>query len=314
MATEQTVFTPRWRMRVGLLLLLGLTALSIVQARELQKATTRPAEWKKVEEVFGFAGDVLSGDVIRFNMPRADLHVTVAGLEIKPALALGAWAAFHQLGPNDAMVMGDLVLIDEEVAPVMLALQDGGVEVTALHNHLLGESPHIMYVHMGGHGDPLRLAQTVKKAVALTKTPPPQHAAASNQPGDFTFDVAGVEKIVGHRGTASGGVLHFAVPRAERLTEEGMETPPSMGAGTSINFQPTGRGAAAIAGDFAMTWKEVEPVMKTLRASGIETVAVHSHALNDEPRLLYLHFWANADAVTLARGLRRALDLTNAAK
>jgi Domain of Unknown Function (DUF1259) len=295
-----------------IIFLVGLPVLCLAQT----KVDQRPAaatEWKKTEDIFGFPGVPMPGDVIRFNMPRSDLHVTLGGTEIKAGLALGAWAAFHWVGDNDAMVMGDLVLTEGEVAPTMKVLQDGGVEVTALHNHLIGESPKIWYIHMGGHGDPVKLARAIKKAVALTKTPLPQGGGAKENE-DLGFDVAGVEKIMAHKGSISGGVLHFNVPRAEKLTEEGMETPPSMGAGTSINFQPTGKGRAAIAGDLALTGEEVEPVMKTLRDNGIEAVALHSHALNDVPRLFYMHFWANDDALKLARGLHAALEKTNSAQ
>lgn len=295
-----------------IIFLVILPTLCLAQTKSDQKAAAT-TEWKNVEDVFGFPGNLLPGDVIRFNMPRKGLHVILGGTEIKPALALGAWAAFHWVGSNDAMVMGDLVLTEGEVAPIMKVLQDGAVEVTALHNHLIGESPRIMYIHMGGHGDPVKLAQTIKKAVALTKTPLPQ-GGGTKENRDIGFDVDAVEKIIGHQGNVSGGVLHFNVPRAEKLTEEGIETPASMGAGTSINFQPTGGGRAAIAGDLALTWKEVEPVMKTLRDSGIQTVALHSHGLNDVPRLFYLHFWANDDALKLARGLRAAVDKTNTEK
>jgi hypothetical protein len=280
------------------------------------KVDRKPAgavEWKSVADVFGFPGDVLSGGVIRFNMPRKDLHVTVGGTEIKPGLALGAWAAFRYVGKNDAMVMGDLVLTEEEVAPVMKTLGDGGVEVTALHNHLIGESPRILYIHMGGHGDPMKMARTIKQAVALTKSPIPQGGGAKESE-DLGFDVAAVEKILGHPGNVSGGVLHVNVARAEKLTEEGMDTPPSMGMGISINFQPTGDGKAAIAGDFALTGKEVGPVLKVLQDNGVQAVALHSHALNDVPRLFYMHFWANDDAVKLAKTLRSALDNTNSKK
>lgn len=293
-----------------IIFLVSLPTNSPTQTTGDQKAA---GEWKTVEDVFGFPGANLPGGVIRFNMPRKDLHVTVGGTEIKPGLALGAWAAFHHLGNNDAMVMGDLVLTEDEVAPVMKALLDGGVEVTALHNHLNGESPKIMYVHIGGHGDPAKMARTIKQAVGLTKTPLPQGGAAK-ETADLGFDVTAVEKIMGRQGTVSGGVLHFNAPRAEKLTEEGMDTPPSMGAGTVINFQPTGNGRAAIAGDFAMTAKEVGPVMKILQDNGIQAVALHSHALNDVPRLFYMHFWANDDAVKLAKTLRSALDETNSAK
>jgi hypothetical protein len=289
-----------------------LPTISWAQAKVDQKPAGA-VEWKKVADVFGFSGDVLPGGVIRFNMPRKDLHVSVGSTEIKPALALGAWAAFRMVGKNDAMVMGDLVLTEEEVAPVMKSLEDGGVEVTALHNHLIGESPRILYVHMGGHGDPVKMAQTIKQAVALTKTPLPQGGGAKESE-DLGFDVAAVEKILGQPGKVSGGVLHFNVARAEKLTEEGMDTPPSMGMGISINFQPTGDGKAAIAGDFALTRKEVGPVMKVLQDNGVQAVALHSHALNDVPRLFYMHFWANDDAVKLAKTLRSALDNTNSKK
>ncbi len=281
-----------------------------------QQPTPQPkpaAEWNAVEAVFGFPGDALPADVIRFSMPRQDLHVTVGGVEVKPGLVLGAWAAFHMVGKDDAMVMGDLVLTEGEVAPVMRVLQDGGVEVTAVHNHLIGESPRILYIHMGGHGDPVKMARAIKQAVALTKTPLPP-ATGAKESEDLGFDVAAVTQILGHPGTVSGGVLHVNVPRAETITEEGMETPPSMGAGTSINFQPTGTGKAAIAGDFAMTWTEVGPVMQILQENGIQPVALHSHALNDVPRLFYMHFWANDDAVTLAKALRTALDHMNVPK
>jgi Domain of Unknown Function (DUF1259) len=293
-----------------MIVLVSLPTTSPTETTGSQKAA---GEWKSVEDAFGFPGANLPGDVIRFNMPRKDLHVTVAGTEVKPGLALGAWAAFHHVGENDAMVMDDLVLTEDEVAPVMKALQDGGVEVTALHNHLIGESPRILYIHMGGHGDPVKLAKTIKHAVALTKSPLPQGGGAKESE-DLGFDVAAVEKIIGYPGKVSGGVLHFNVARAEKLTEEGMDTPPSMGMGTSVNFQPTGNGKAAIAGDFAMTGKEVGPVMKVLKDNGVQAVALHNHALDDVPRLFYMHFWANDDAVKLAKTLRSALDETNSAK
>jgi hypothetical protein len=300
-----------WTLAATIMLFASLTATVPAQTTGDQKTA---GEWKTVEDVFGFPGANLPGGVIRFNMPRKDLHVTIGGTEVKPALALGAWAAFHHVGHNDAMIMGDLVLTEDEVAPVMKTLEDGGVEITALHNHLNGESPKVMYLHMGGHGDPVKLAKTIKQAVGLTKTPLPQGSGTKESAADLGFDAAAVEKIMGRQGSVSGGVLHFNAPRAEKLAEEGMDAPPSMGAGTVINFQPTGNGRAAIAGDFAMTGKEVGPVMKILLDNGIQAVALHSHALNDVPRLFYMHFWANDDALKLAKALRSALDQTNSAK
>ena len=293
------------------ILLVSVSTISPAQASGDKKAA---GEWKAVEDVFGFPGANLPGGVIRFNMPRKDLHITLAGTEVKPGLALGGWAAFHHVGGGDAMVMGDLVLTEEEVTPVMKALQAGGVEITGLHNHLIGESPKLMYLHVGGHGDPVKIAQTIKQAVGLTKTPLPQGGGEKETAADLGFDEAAVEKIMGRPGNVSGGVLHFSAPRAEKLKEEGMETPPSMGAGTVINFQPTGNGRAAIAGDFALTGKEVGPVMKVLEDNGVQAVALHSHALDDVPRLFYMHFWANDDALKLAKILRSALDQTNSAK
>ena len=286
---------------------------AVPQANAQQKAAP-DGQWKPVQDVFGFAGDQLAEGAIRFNMPRKDLHVTLAGIEIKPGLALGAWAAFHRVGKDDAMIMGDLVLTSGEVAPVVKALQEGGVEVTAIHNHLVGESPQILYVHMGGHGDPVQLARAVKQAVSLTKTPMPPGGGGGSESADLGFEVAAVEQAMGHKGKVSGGVLHFNLPRDEKLTEGGMPTPDSMGMGTSINFQPAGSGRAAIAGDFAMAGKEVGQVMRILRENGIESVALHSHSLDDVPRLFYMHFWAVDDAVKLAKGLRAALDRTNTKK
>jgi Domain of Unknown Function (DUF1259) len=304
MQTAYTTFK-----RISIIAVLALVA-SVCSSAQAAKPGSQSDQWKPVEDAIGWPGDLLPGDVIRFNMPRKDLHVTVNGIEIKPALALGAWAAFHRVGKG-AMIMGDLVLTEDEVGPVMKTLQEGGVQVTALHNHLLQESPKIMYIHMGGIGDPVKMAATVKAAVALTKTPPPAGSPAP-QPEKLDFDTQAVEKIIGQSGKVSGGVLHIGVPR--KISQDGMELPPSLGAGTSINFQPTGNGRAAIAGDLALAGNEVEAVIETLRVNGIESTALHSHMLNEQPRIFYLHFWANDDALKLAKGLRAALDKTNSAR
>lgn len=294
--------------RIAILVVLAFVA-SMNSSAQSAKPNGSLDPWKPVKDAIGWPGDLLPGDVIRFNMPRKDLHVTLNGVEIKPGLALGAWAAFHRV-PKGAMIMGDLVVTEDEVAPVMKVLQEGGVQVTALHNHLLQESPKIMYIHMGGVGDPVKMAATVRAAVALTKTPPP-YASPSSGPEKIDLDTEGIARIIGQPGKVSGGVLHISVPR--KISADGMELPPSLGAGTSINFQPTGNGRAAIAGDLALLAGEVEAVITTLRANGIESTALHSHALSDQPRIFYLHFWANDDANKLARGLRAALDKTRSA-
>jgi len=269
--------------------------------------------WKQVEEAMGRPGQIQPGDVIKFGMPRKDLNVVLDSVTIKPALALGSWAAFKRDG-GGAMVMGDLVLTEDEVEPVMMKLQEGGIHESAVHNHLLGESPHVMYMHIASHGDPVQMAKAIHDALALTKTPGPDGAPATPSTVELGFDQKQVEQILGHAGKINGGVLQIAVPRTETVTDSGMTVPPSMGVATALNFQPTGNGKAAITGDFVLLGTEVNPVIKALRQNGIAVTALHSHMLMEEPRLFFMHFWANDDAVKLARGLRAALDNTNSAK
>jgi hypothetical protein len=208
------------------------------------------------------------------------------------------------------MVMGDLVLTDTEISPVMARLIEGGIEITAIHNHLLRTSVPVFYMHVGGHGDPVKLAHTLHDGLALSRTP------LSETPGSPTaapleVDTAVIEKTLGYRGTANGGVYQFSIPRAEAISEAGMAIPPSMGSAIALNFQPTGGGKAAVTGDFVLLGSEVTPILKTLRQHGIEVTALHSHMLDDSPHLFFMHFWANDDAQRLAQGLRAALDLAN---
>jgi hypothetical protein len=238
-------------------------------------------------------------------MPRGDLHVTVDGVGLKPALALGSWVGFKQIGENQVIAMGDLVLLESEVGPVIRKLDDGGIEQTAIHNHLQHETPAVIYVHIHGRGDPITIATAIHSAVLLTKTP---LGAAAGKPESFDLDTAGVNKILGRTGKVNGGVYQVSVPRAETVTEGGIEIPPSLGVATALNFQPTGAKKTAITGDFVMTSGEVNPVIRTLEQNGIDVTALHSHMLEESPRLFFMHFWANDDALTLAKGLRAALD------
>ena len=270
------------------------------------------SQWKSVDTAMGRSGQAQPGDVYKFSMPRSDLKVTVAGSAIKPGLALGAWVAFKKMG-NDAMVMGDLVLADSEVEPVMKKLEDGGVQITALHNHLLGETPRVMYMHIAGHGDPAKLATTIHDALALTKTPPASPAKPATDE-KLSIDTAALEQALGHKGKVNNGLLQFNIPRAEKINDQGMEVPPSMGTATAINFQPTTGGKAATTGDFVLIASEVNPVIVALRSGGIDVEAVHSHMLTEEPRLFFLHFWGVNDAGKLAKALGDALSKTNSAK
>lgn len=266
--------------------------------------------WTAVEAAFGRKGAPQNGGVMRFNFPRTDLTVTVAGVTVKPALALGSWIAMKPIASGQVMAMGDLVLLDAEVNPVMSALQAGGVEQSALHNHLLGASPHVMYMHVSTHGDPVKIATTIRAALAKSATPlgaaPPATA-----PSAAGLDTAAIAKALGVSGKLNGTVYQVGVPRAETIKEMGQDVPPTLGVATSINFQPTGGGKAAITGDFVLRGSEVNPVIRALRGAGIDVEALHSHLIDEEPRLYFMHFWANDDAVKLARGLRTALNATN---
>ncbi len=276
-----------------------------------QAGNEKSGEWQAVEQAIGRSGQVQADGAYKLSFPRSDLKVTVDGVELKPALALGGWVAFSKPG-SDSMVMGDLVLVEDEVTPVMSSLENNGVQVTALHNHVLHESPRVMYMHIGGHGDAVKLATAVKEALALTKVPAPKPPASPQQ--DIGIDTAGIEQALGAKGKINGGVFQVGIPRNESITEGGMKVPNSMGLSTALNFQPTGGGKAAITGDFVLIGSEVNPVIQALRSNGIAVTAVHSHMLDEEPRLFFLHFWANDDAVKLAKGLRAAVDKTNSQK
>ena len=271
--------------------------------------------WTAVDAAIGRAGVAQPGDVQRYNFPRSDLHVTVAGaggaVLLKPSFALGGWIAMHRTSIGDSvMAMGDLVLTEDEITPVITALQAGGIEQSALHHHVLHESPRVYYMHVHGMGDAVAIARTIRAAIALTKAPAPATASTAAPP-TIDLDTAAVAKALGSTGRVNGGVYQVSVPRMETIRDGGMDVPASMGLGTAINFQPTGGGKAAITGDFVLLASEVNPVIRSLRDHGIEVTSLHNHLLADEPRLFFMHFWANADAVMLAGGLRAALDLTN---
>jgi hypothetical protein len=280
------------------ILLLGgviLTSTTAVRAQDV--------DWQKIDEALG-RKPAISGDVHRYGFPRTDLTVVLDGVTIKPALALGGWIAF-----KEGMVMGDLVLMETEVNPVMAKLIENGLEITAVHNHLLRSNPATFYMHVGGHGDPLKMATAIRTALAESKTPLSAPSTAAPPPTS-ELDTAQLDKIIGVAGQANGGVYQFAVPRRDPVTEGGMALTPAapVGVATAIGFQPTGGGKAAITGDFVMTEEEVNPVIKALRDNGIEVTALHSHMLSEQPRLFFMHFWANDDALKLAKGLREALD------
>jgi hypothetical protein len=268
-------------------------------------------DWAKVDQALGRSGVAMSGDVHRYGFPRSDLHVTVDGVTLLPAFALGGWLAFKAEG-NGAMVMGDLVLTEDEINPVMSKVLAGGIAVTAVHNHLLRSQPATYYMHVDGHGDATALATTLRGALAVSRTPLGAPVAAASSKPDL--DVEQIEQVIGRKGNVVGGVLQFGIPRGDAIAEAGMTVPPAMGTATGVNFQPTGGGKAAITGDFVLEAGEVEAVLAALRGAGIEVTALHNHMLNDQPRAFFVHFWANDDAVKLAHGIRSAIDKVNVAK
>ena len=300
----------------------ALVACSAPQNQNGQSNTAQQAgaaDWKSVEQALGKAGAMQPDDVYKVSFPRSDLKVTAGGVELKPALALGAWVAFKKTG-DMTMAMGDLVLTEDEVTPVMTKLEEGGVEITALHNHVLHEAPHVMYMHIHGMGDAVKIAKALHDALALSKTPftAPPAATASPNP-DIGIDTKQIDQIMGQSGKLNGVVFQYSIARADGINDSAMTSggfviPPAMGVAQAINFQPTGGGKAAITGDFVLIASEVNPVIKALRDNGIEVTALHSHMLTDSPHLFFMHFWANDDAQKLAGGLRAALDKVNIKK
>ncbi|HET6892223.1 MAG TPA: DUF1259 domain-containing protein [Pyrinomonadaceae bacterium] len=307
--------------RIGLcltLLVIATTGVVLTGVAKVNQSAASNAQqsaetdWKAVEQALGKAGSLQPGDVYRVSFPRVDLKVTVGGVQVKAPLALGSWVAFKKNG-DMTIVMGDLVLIEDEVTPVLTKLQAGGVEMTALHNHVFHESPRVMYMHIHAMGDGAKIAKTIHDALILSKTPFTT-AAASGANQEIGIDTKQVDQIMGHSGKVNGGVYQFVIPRAEKIMDHGVVVPASMGVAHAINFQPTRGAKVAITGDFVLVSTEVNPVIKALRANGIELTALHSHMLDETPRLFFMHFWANDDALKLARGIRAALDKTNSAR
>ena len=285
---------------------LGFFAIALMISGASQGATN----WGTVDQTLGRPGIMQPGGVHRYNFPRSDLSVTLDGVRIKPALALGSWLAFRDMGDR-VEVMGDLVLTQDEVNPVLSRLLEGGLTITALHNHLLRSTPATMYMHVHETGDPVRLATALKQALSASHTPTgtaPLSPAASNLLG---LDTKALDGTLGRPGKVAGGTYQFSFPRAEEITEDGMPIPASLGLSTAINFQPTTKGRAVATGDFVLIASEVTPVLTELRRHGIDITALHNHLAGEQPRLFFMHFWGNGDESKLASGLAAALGNMN---
>lgn len=287
------------RLVSGLLLGLMLMASPVFA----QSSNAQRLNLDGIANAMGKQGD-LTGEMYKVSFPRSDLNVKAGSVAIKPTLALVNWAAFIKSG-SAAVTYGDLVLLDDEVNPVISKLEERGIEIAALHNHLLHEDPRIMYIHFVGRGDEVELAKAIREALTLTTTP---LVATPSGPETKPELAKEIERIIGYEGSMGGGVLHVIAPRNDvHVTAMGTMIPGSMGMNTPLNFQLDGKNAA-VNGDFMLLAAEVNPVIKVLRVNGIEVASVHNHMLGDEPRLFFMHFWANGNAVDLAKGLKAALD------
>jgi hypothetical protein len=285
-------------MKLRLLILsAALTLPVIVAAQGLDTA--------KIDEAMGRSGQQ-TGDVYRLGFPRTDVHVSVGGVEIKPGLALGSWAAFAG-NDNAAMVMGDLVLLENELTPVMRKLRTAGFDITAVHNHVLNETPRVIYMHYMGHGKAVELAKALYAALAESKTPldKPTPPAPTAEPPAF---VKTIEDTLGTKGRFAGGVLSFGIPRGGAITDHGMTLTTPQGVAEAINFQEAGTGKVATTGDFVLTAEEVNPVISALEEHEIAVTSVHSHMITEQPRLFFMHFWAVGSTESVAAGIKAALS------
>ncbi|HMA29730.1 MAG TPA: DUF1259 domain-containing protein, partial [Thermoanaerobaculia bacterium] len=236
----------------------------------------------------------------------------LSGTPVEAALALGSWGAFVA-AKDGVMTMGDLVLLESELTPVVTAFQAAGFDILAIHNHLVNESPHVVYIHFAKHGDPAALARGLKAVLEKTKTPMGAAAAAVGPAGAEQAIFKRVQDVLGHGGTMAGKVLQVGVPRAERIEEHGMEIPPSMGMANSMNFEIVGE-RVATTGDFVLVASEVNPVIRELRAHGLDVTALHSHMLEESPRLFFMHFWGVDTPEKIGTALKAALSKVNVRK
>lgn len=259
------------------------------------------ADLSEVENILGVAGQIQEGAVV-FSFPRSDIKVAIDGDPVPIALGFGSWTAWKVMG-NDFMVMGDLVLLEKEINPVISALAEANINVTALHNHFIGEEPRIMYMHIGGMGPAATLANGVRNALGKMGTPKTKALASAPV---LALDTKRIEEIIGHPGKAGGGVFKITLGRPG-VKMGGVELTASMGLNTWAAFAGTDE-RAYVAGDVAMTAPEVQKVIRELRKGGINIAAVHNHMLDEAPRIFFLHYWGKGPAEKLAKTVHDAFD------
>ncbi len=286
------------------------TALCAAAVAAKGRAQEIPTEYQDVLKTLGKQGD-FKANVLKINIPRKDLNVVVDGVATPTPFGFGGWLAMTKGDGGKNVMMGDLVLTEDEVAPVMSALLDNGLEVTALHNHFFYENPRIFYMHVMGHGKPDDLARMAKPTVDLIGHVAPRHSSPSLSPATVQpgkIDTAKIAQIVGHQGEQTGAVYKITVGRDDlNLKEMGAAINARMGLNTWAAFVGTDE-HAAVAGDVAMLEPEVTFVLKALRGHGLEVVAIHHHMIGSQPTIIFLHYWGQGPVDKLATGFRAALD------
>ena len=283
---------------------IALTALMLAAAPHPIAAAL---DTSRIENLTGAKGKLdRAAGVFKVSVPRTDLALTVGGVKLTPPSGLTSWAAFEPAG-SGVIVMGDMVLTEDQVNPVMSTALDNGLEVTALHNHFLGESPRVMFMHIGGSGSLEHLAGAVGKVFARIKEPGTPLSHADIDPAQTQLETEKLGTILGHHGDLSGGVYKVTIGRTAQM--HGHPIGNTMGVNTWAALSGT-NDQAVVDGDFAMTESELQPVLKALRHADIQIVAIHQHMTGEEPRIMFLHYWGIGRAEDLARGLRAGLDQT----
>lgn len=285
-----------------------LLSAALIAAAATATAQEMPPAYKDVLTTLGRQGD-FKDNVLKINIPRSDLQVTVANVATPTPFGFGGWIAMTKGTGGKEVMMGDLVLTQEQVNPVLSALLDNGLEVTALHNHFFWEEPRLFFMHVRGSGSAADLAREVKPALDLVmKAPGPTPAAAPAAQPPAGLDTAKLATIAGHDGEQNGAVYKITVGRSDlKVLDMGAAVNSRMGLNTWAAFVGTNENAA-IAGDVAMLANEVQPVLRALRKNGLDVVSIHQHMLGSQPAIYFLHYWGTGAADTLAAGFRSALD------
>jgi hypothetical protein len=290
-------------------LLIAMFVICIAVFAQISVAQEVPSEYQQVMKIVGKQGDY-KANVLKVNIPRNDLHMQIAGFSVPTPFGFGGWFAMSKGDGGEDVVMGDLVLTQEEVNPIMSALLDHGLEVTALHNHFFWDEPRVFFMHIHGHGKALDLANDLKPAIDLIGRSKPAGGGqtSSAPPKQNTLDTDKIAKIAGHAGEQNGPVYKITLGRDDLTVKEmGATINARMGLNTWAAFFGS-NDDAAVAGDIAMLETEVQPTLKALRANGLEVVAIHHHMINSRPVIIFLHYWGRAPVDKLATGFKAALD------